>query len=120
MAGADGEAVTSHQHFWEATTSQKFRQAKMATFSRSHRRGPVLQFRMRSFKATSSLNHVTAAGADDTTPIFRIVQPETDVAIRATLGDISRRCATMTLYSTFLRGEPSTPYRNSRPLHNWT
>ncbi|KAH7942832.1 hypothetical protein HPB52_001614 [Rhipicephalus sanguineus] len=52
MAGAGGEAVTSCQHFWEATTSLKFRQAKMATFS---------------------LNRVTAAGADGTSEVFEIV-----------------------------------------------
>ncbi|KAH7935647.1 hypothetical protein HPB52_011160 [Rhipicephalus sanguineus] len=59
MAGADqadGEAVTSRQRFREATTPMKFRQAKMAAFSRSRRRGSVLQFRMRRFKATSNPN----------------------------------------------------------------
>ncbi|KAH7976506.1 hypothetical protein HPB52_014996 [Rhipicephalus sanguineus] len=91
MTGADGEAVTSRQHFREATTSLKFRQAKMVTFSRSRRWGSVLQFRMRSFKATSNLNRATAAEADGTTQVFEIVQPEVDVAICTVLGDISRR-----------------------------
>ncbi|KAH7957105.1 hypothetical protein HPB52_015297 [Rhipicephalus sanguineus] len=98
MTGADGEAVTSRQRFREATTSLRFRQAKMATFS---------------------LNCATAAGADGTSQVFEVVQPEVDVAIRATQGDISHRCAaTLLLYSASLRREQSTSFRNNWPPHS--
>ncbi|KAH8009600.1 hypothetical protein HPB51_018445 [Rhipicephalus microplus] len=106
MAAPVGQAVTSCHEVWEA---------KMATSSRSRRRGTVLQSQMRSLKATSNLNCATAAEADGTTRVFEIVQPEVDVAIRATLGDISRRCAArLPLYSASLRGKLSTSYRSSR------
>ncbi|KAH7957203.1 hypothetical protein HPB52_016053 [Rhipicephalus sanguineus] len=122
MAAADqavGEAATSRQRFREATTSLKFQQVKMATSSLSRRRSSVLQFRMRSFKVTSNLNRVTAAEADGTSRVFETVQPEVGVAIRATLGDISRRCAArLLLYRASLRGELSTSYRNSWPPHS--
>ncbi|KAH6927402.1 hypothetical protein HPB50_003264 [Hyalomma asiaticum] len=109
MAVPVGEAGTSRQHV---------REAKMATFNRSRRRGSVLQFQMGSLKAISNLNRATAAGADGTRQVFEIVQPEVDVAIRATLGDISRRCAArLPLYSASLRGELSTSLRSSRPPH---
>ncbi|XP_037280269.2 uncharacterized protein LOC119173568 [Rhipicephalus microplus] len=96
--------------------THQVREAKMATFSGSRRRGTVLQSQMGSLEATSNLNCTTTVEADSTTQVFEIVQPEVDVAIRATLGDISRRCAArLPLYSASLRGELSTSYRSSRP-----
>ncbi|KAH6922462.1 hypothetical protein HPB50_014242 [Hyalomma asiaticum] len=110
MAAPVGEAVTSRQHV---------REAKMATFNCSRRRGSVLQFQMGSLKAIPNLNRATAAGADGTSQVFEIVQPEVDVAIPATLGDISRRCAArLPLYSASIRGKLSTSHRSSRPPHS--